>query len=96
MHIPWYFYLFMVLDPIVIIVTGFILMRKIKKVVGSLEGIAREAVGSAAEDVGKEIQKMLPKRPELGDEGKKLLGALGSLAGFSPQELSPLHNRVKK
>lgn len=61
MHVdvPWFFYLVMVLDPIVIITTGFVLMRRIRKVVANLETTANNAVANAATDVASHFEQKL-------------------------------------
>ena len=81
------------IDPIVIGITGFILMKKIKRVVNSLQGVAEKAVGGAAETVRDEILKLIPQRPKMSDEGRRAMGVLGALIGISNDDLKHLEKR---
>lgn len=90
MHIPWWFYALLAIDPIVIGITGFILMKKIRKVVESLQTVAESAVGGAAETVREEIIKLLPHRPTMSKEGRRAMGVLGALYGVSADDLKHL------
>lgn len=93
MRIPWWFYALLAVDPIVIGITGFILMKKIKRVVASLEGVARSAVGGAAETVRDEIVKLLPHRPTMSKEGRRAIGALGAFFGVPESDLKHLEKQ---
>ena len=93
MNIPWWFYALLAIDPIVIGITGFILMKKIKRVVNSLQGVAEKAVGGAAETVRDELIKLLPQRPRMSEEGRRAMGVLGAFLGVSHDDLKHLEKQ---
>ena len=102
-HLPWFFYLVMVADPIIIITVTTISVLKFRKankhiqvLVASLEDVAREAVAGAAEDVRDEIVRLLPQRPNLSEPGRRGIVSLGALLGLSANELEQIDSRLKK
>ncbi len=70
------------IDSAVIITVGYKMMKRIDKATTVLETTAREEVAKAADNVRKELIKLLPQRKFTGEDGRKAMGVLGSLLGL--------------
>lgn len=85
--------LLVVIDSIIVLSVGFMLKRVLLKATRNLETVAAEAVTTAAEDVRKELVKMLA-RPQL--DAKRAAPAISALGGFLGLDMAPLQDLIDR
>lgn len=85
-------------DSVVVMTTGFLLSRRIKKAVAALEQAAHQAVGDAAEEVKDQLLELLPHRPGIKDlidkNGVRALSTFFAGFGVDTEPLEEMSKRV--